>query len=175
MKLYLKNISNNTKFNVAILGIGFVGNYGLILLTNIMGLHISLFQNQLQRWNSNCSPFMILMVIGLLNIARNLQFKNVAVNYISKLSLLIYIIHENIILRTYYRPVMWQYVYTNFGYDKIILWTFALVFIVFTFGFFASILYQKMVQKFVWKVSEKLYFRFVNCYGFVEQVLMKIQ
>jgi hypothetical protein len=133
MKLYLKDISNNVKCNIVVLLIGFVGNYGLITLTNILGLHISLFQNHVQHWNNESSPFMILMVIGLLNIARNLHFKNAVVNYISKLSMLIYIVHENIILRTYYRPLMWQFVYRNFGYDRILLWTFVLVLIVFVF------------------------------------------
>lgn len=45
-----------------------------------------------------CNPFLLAMSIAMFNIARNIHFKNRFINYISKLSLLIYIIHENIIL-----------------------------------------------------------------------------
>ena len=63
-----------------------------------------------------------MIAVGLFNIARTVRFSNDAVNCISGLTLLIYIVHENLILRTYYRPAMANYVYEHYDYDHIIVW-----------------------------------------------------
>lgn len=65
--------------------------------------------------------------------------------------------YENIILRTYFRPAMWNYVYKRFGYSDVIQWVFIISFIIFIFGILCSILYVLTLQRFVNKVSGKLY------------------
>ena len=157
IKYYLVDISNNIKVNIALFIIGFMGNYGMVLLTNYMGLYISAFSDKVLRWGSNCSPFIIMMVIGMLNIARNKSFKSNIINQCSKMSLLIYIIHENMLLRNYYRPLMWQYVYEHMGYSHVLLWMFVIVIIVFVFGLIASIVYKCTIQKCVSKVVNVIY------------------
>jgi hypothetical protein len=174
MKFYLTDFSNNKKYNLIITLLGILGNFGIILLTNFLGLRISFFHNKLLMWNKNCSPFIIFMIIGIFNIVRNINFKNKVINYISNISLLIYIIHENLILRYYYRPMMWQYVYTNFGYDYILVWTLILVAVVFAFGFLTSVVYQKTIQKLVMLIADKLYFKLVKCYGYFEKFLLQL-
>lgn len=174
MKLYIVDMSNNFKLNVCILIIGLVGNYGIIVLTNILGLHMSIFSGELLHWNRNCSPFILLIVIGLFNIARNIHFDNKAINYVSRLSLFIYIIHENMLLRTYYRPMMWQYVYANIGYDYILLWAFVITLIIFLFGLLSSIVYKCTVQKVVTRIGDKLYPKLCSGYGYIEKILFHL-
>jgi hypothetical protein len=176
MKLYLPEILNNKKFNIALMIIGFVGVYSLILITNYLGLHMSVFNDKfqhLQHWRGNNNPFMIMFVIGLFNIVRNIHFENKVINYLSKLSLLIYIIHENIIVLKYYRPMLWEYVYNNFGYDKVILWVFILTVLVFCFGLFGAILYHETIHKLVVKICNKLYCKIVKLYKHAEQLIVK--
>ncbi|SEK38718.1 Acyltransferase family protein [Streptococcus equinus] len=174
MKYYLVDISNNIKINIRLFIVGFVGNYGIVALTNFLGLHISIFNDKLLRWGSNCSPFIILMVIGMLNIARNIHFESSVINNISKLSLLIYIIHENILLRTYYRPLMWQWVYTNMGYSHVLLQTFILTVIVFAFGLIASIIYRNTIQKCVTKFINATYPLLCREYVKFETLLLRL-
>ena len=174
MKFYLVDISNNIKLNIGIFSIGFLGNYGIVLLTNILGIHMDIFSDKLLRWNSNCSPFILLMVIGLFNIARNIHFENKAVNYVSGLSLLIYIIHENMLLRSYYRPLMWQYVHMNMGYNHIILWTFVIALIIFLFGFVTSAIYKCTIQKLVTKTGDMIYPKLCSAYARVQNALLKL-
>lgn len=174
MKLYLTDISNNKKLNFTILLIGIIGTYGLILFTYLLGFKITLSKDLLMRWDKRCNPFVLMMVIGIFNLVRNVEFKNKAINYISKLSLFIYIIHENLILASYYRPMIWQYVYTNFGYDYIFGWLFAIVILVFAFGFIASVIYQLTLQKLVILVTDKLYNKLINCYGLFERILLQL-
>ncbi|BBH27387.1 hypothetical protein SG0102_23210 [Intestinibaculum porci] len=97
------------------------------------------------------------MAIALFNIARKISFKNKVINYISSSSLLVYIIHENIILRGCYRPFLWIYIHDHFGYDYVIFWTICLAFAIFVFAHLAAIMYKILFGKLVKKVSDSLY------------------
>lgn len=95
-KKYMKNFCANKKKNIFILIIGASGTPVMILLTNTMGMHFSYFQDKLTRWGVNSSPFILLTAIALFNLMKNEKFTNNIINRISSLSLLIYIIHENL-------------------------------------------------------------------------------
>lgn len=157
MQEYLMSFVDNIRENIILFIIGVIGFIGIILITDICGLYSQVLSDKVMRWVNNCNPFLLAMSIAMFNIARNIHFKNRFINYISKLSLLIYIIHENIILRTYFRPAMWNYVYKRFGYSDVIQWVFIISFIIFIFGILCSILYVLTLQRFVNKVSGKLY------------------
>ena len=157
MQKYLMSFVDNIRENIILFIIGVIGFIGIILITDICGLYSQVLSDKVMRWVNNCNPFLLAMSIAMFNIARNIHFKNRFINYISKLSLLIYIRHENIILRTYFRPAMWNYVYKRFGYSDVIQWVFIISFIIFIFGILCSILYVLTLQRFVNKVSGKLY------------------
>ena len=174
MKYYLVDLSDKFRFNILMFGIGCVGHIGIVCLTNFIGLYGGMFSHSLLRWNSNCNPFLLLTAVSLLNIARNVRFESKIVNYISGLSLLIYIIHENQLLRTFYRPRMWEYVYQQFGYDYVLLWTFVLVVIVFFFGLLSSIIYKYTIGKIVTIVCNRLYPIVQKIYGKTEKTILKL-
>lgn len=174
MKYYLVDFSNNIKINVILLLVGFLGNTGIVLVTNYLGLRVATFNDWLLRWNTNCSPFLILMAISMLNIAKNVFFYNKAVNYISGLSLLIYVFHENQLLRTFYRPLMWDYIYNQFGYAYILLWAGVMVVLVFGFGLIASIVYKHTLQKVMAIVCNRLYPLAQRIYKKIETNILKI-
>lgn len=157
MQKYLMNFADSTKINIFLLFIGCIGFIGIILVTDIGGLYFSFMSDKVLYWANNCNPFLLAMSLAMFNLARNIHFRKKVVNYISKLSLLIYIIHENIILRTYFRPKMWNYVYEKFGYSYVIEWVFVITLIIFIFGVLSSILYASTLQKLVCKVNEKIY------------------
>ena len=108
MKLYMSEFANSKKANIIMLIICVACYAGIILVINFLGLRISFFQNKLFYFRLNCNPFMLMIAIALFNIMRRLTFKSKVINYISSLSLLIYIIHENINLRNFLRPSIWN-------------------------------------------------------------------
>lgn len=118
MKIYMLQILNSLKVNIIMLMIGMVGNYGSIFLINILGGgKNNFFSDKLIYWcDRNCNPFLILASIALINIVLRWNKKIKLINDISKCSLLIYVIHENLIVRTYYRPEIWRYIYNKYGY-----------------------------------------------------------
>lgn len=174
MQNYLMKFADSLKWNIRLFVINAIFLIGIILLTEIAGLHIPFLSGKVMHWARNNNPFLIFVSIAMFNIARNIHFKNRFINYISSLSLLVYIIHENLILRTYYRPAMWNYIYTHYGYDHIWGWLFVLVFVVFLFGVFVAAVYAGTIQKVVKKISDKLYFVLRKKYLSLEAHLLKI-
>ena len=157
IQLYCTDFCQNMKKNGLLLLLGLAGYVGLMAMTDFLGLRSSLFRDRMLYGVTNCNPFLILMAIAMLNIARRAHFKSAFVNYIASLSLLIYLIHENIILRLYFRPQLLQYIYTTFGYDNILLWVLVAALFVFVFGLLCSLLYDKTLRILVQKMSGLLY------------------
>lgn len=122
-----------------------------------------------------CSPFLILAAIGLCNIAVSLKFKSRAVNTISGLSLIIYIIHENPLMGTYVRPYIIGIIYEKVGYTHVVLWVLALAAVIFLCTAAVSMLYKVCLQKFVYKISDKIYSLLRGIYGKIEPFLLRIK
>ena len=175
IQLYLVDFCNDLRKNFFLLLFSIAGFVGLIVLSEFLGLNISSLRNKMLHWWTNYNPFLIAQAIAMMNIARNIRFRNAAVNYISGLSMLIYIIHENLILRTYFRPYMIHYVYTEYGYDNIIMWVFILAFVIFAFGIICSMIYDKTLRKHVSKMCDCLYPIILKAYLFVEKYALNIR
>ena len=156
-KLYANKAAESIPANIVLVTVGFIGFYGLVILTNTIGLKMELFRNILQIWNVAYNPFLIALVICLFLLIRRIRFCSNTVNYISKLSLFIYIIHENILLRTLYRPMLWNYVHENYGYTHILYWAVVIAAMVFVFGFIASVLYKETLHRLVALLCDKSY------------------
>ena len=157
IKLYLKNFSKNLKLNYILFLISIIGIPVLILITNFLGLNIGFFNDKLQYWNKNNSIFLLLTAISLFNIFNSKKFINDKINYISSLSLLIYIIHENIIIRTYLRPTIWIYIHERIGYKYIILLDLLYSIIVFIISMIIAWIYKRFIQNLIYKMVIKIY------------------
>ncbi len=174
MKLYAVELTGKKEFNVGLICFGVIGNCGLILLTNIIGLKFGVFSQALQIWIVPYNPFIIALGIGLLGLARSISLENRVINYISGLSLMIYIIHENKLLRLLYRPVMWQYVYEKFGYEHILFWIIVLSVVVFIFALACSIVYFETVRKLTVKACNWIYESMSKMWNHIETTLLRI-
>ena len=173
-KLYLNKLSNNVRFNIILVILGMVGNYGLIAFTNFFGLKTSLLDHALQIWNVAYNPFFIALVIGLFNLSKSNHFVSKPINYISGLSMFIYIIHENHLLRTLYRPAMWNQIYSHYGYNHIIGWIGLFTIIIFIFGVLSSIIYFESIHKLIIKFCNRTYPKISSLWKSLESRLMKI-
>ena len=116
-----------------------------------------------------------MFVIGIFNIVRNIHFENKVINYASSLSLLIYIIHDNILFRIYYRTKMWNNIYENYGYEHIFMWVFILTIIIFSFSLITSVIYKSIIQKLVTKVCDNVYPKICEKYKKIENEILKLQ
>lgn len=175
MKKYMSEFNGSFKKNILLLAIGIIGNYGLIFGTNALKLVSGFFADKLQFWNRGNNPFIIIMTISLVNIAKEVKWKNTAVNYISSLTLFIYVIHENWFVRSYLRPYMWQQIYDYFGYDHILIWIVAMTLGIFIVSTLLAALYKSTIHKLVLKYSDKIYDKICPIYRKLEKQLIKLK
>lgn len=106
IKKYHAKDCHKRNLNIILLLVTFFCNLVLIVVTNELGLRLDLFQDKLIYWKIS-NPFILLMVISAFNLFNNVKVSNSVINYISKMSLYIYLIHENILLRELCRPYLW--------------------------------------------------------------------
>ena len=156
-KLYGTDFCNSKKANWIVFGLGVVGTLTLILGTNFIGFKIGLFENQVKRWIKICNFLNLMISFSLLNLFSRLKFKSKFINYVSSLSLLVYVIHENILFRIYIRPRIWQWIYLNLGYSKLLLWEFLFIITLFSASCLIAALYKTTLQKLVAKLSDAIY------------------
>ena len=174
IKRYCIGVYSSAKVNGILLLCGAAGAVGIVLLTDLLGLKLAALSDQLLRWVSNFNPFLILIAIAAFGLARKNHFKNKNVNHIAKCAMLIYIIHENILLRTYVRPYLWHCIFDRYGYAHILLWVF-----LYSAGWLLaalalSLLYEKSIQKLTARVSEKILKWMSSWYQKYESAMLKL-
>lgn len=121
MKKHLVEFNKSRKNNLILIIIGFLGFMALIGVTNILGLKMSAFEDGMLKWRQFINPFIILIGLGAVNLSTSYQWTNRCVNYVAKLSLLIYLISENYLWRTYIRGRVWDLMYHELGMKNVIL------------------------------------------------------
>ena len=174
IKRYCMELYSSAKVNGILLLCGAAGAVGIVVLTDLLGLKIAALSDQLLRWANNYNPFLILIAIAAFGLARNNHFKNKRVNQIAKCSMLIYIIHENILLRTYTRPYLWHCIFNRYGYAHILLWVFLYAAGWLLAALVLSLLYEKSIQKITAKVSEKILKWMGSWYQKYEDAMLKL-
>lgn len=174
VKLYLKKYNQNIKINVIILLLSFIAIPILIIFTNFLGMNITFFQDKLQHWGGNECPFILINSICLFNIFDNVKFHSKIINFISSLSLLIYIFHENYFVREYLRPNIWIYIYKNYGYNNVVLINLLISIFIFFISIFVSILYKVLLQPKLYKTSDFLHDFILGKYKKIIEFIIKI-
>ena len=175
VQLYLTDFTESKKHNLLLLFLGIGGLFVLLAVTNFLGLRFSVFQDKLLHWSVNSNPFIFAIALSSLNLARKSSFRSPFVNYISSLSLLIYIIHENLLLRHYVRPDMIAFVRERYGDTHLVFWVLCLSVLIFLFGFLTSAFYEKTIRKYVKAASESILAFLLRLYQPVEEWLLQLR
>lgn len=156
MKKYMKKIFCNQKINVVMLLLGIGGWVISSILTILLGLYFEMFQDQMQRWNTFMNPCFILISISALNICRGIKMHNYFINYISSLSLLIYLIHATRIIIDYVRFDIFTFIKTYYTYEHLLVWIFVYSICNLVISISLAIIYKKTIQKYVHKIFERM-------------------
>ncbi len=157
IKLYKQEWSTRAASGWGLFLIGFVGLLGSVLFFEWIGKTSDAPQLVVLFWNVDCNPYIIFMAMGLFILFRNIHFQNIGINYLASLSLLVYLIHENIIIRACYRPRIWKEIYSRWGYEMLVSKLFLVSLCVFAASLFISVIYDKTIRKVLVKVANRLY------------------
>lgn len=175
IKIYMIELCNNIKVNSIVLIIGISIIVFLIVFTYIVGGNNKFFSNKMLFWNKNCNPFFWVIAVTSFNIFRKIKIKSSFINNISKYSLLIYIIHENILLRNYIRPYILHLIYNILGYKYIIVWVVLLSIVIFAFSLLIGIIYRVLFGKIIEKLAVKMIVLIDKIYKKYEKAMYKIK
>lgn len=168
-------LCNNIKVNSIVLIIGISIIVFLIVFTYIAGRNNKFFANKMLFWNKNCNPVFWVIAVTSFNIFRKIKIKSSFINNISKYSLLIYIIHENILLRNYIRPYILHLIYNILGYKYIIVWVVLLSIVIFAFSLLIGIIYRVLFGKIIEKLAGKMIVLIDKIYKKYEKTMYKIK
>lgn len=119
-----------------------------LLMVAINFASTSISDSLYSRWNVFINPVFIVIAFSAFGIALKTKIatNNIA-NYLSSLSLLVYITHTNRVMRDYVRFAIFDWVKLNFTYQNLLVW--CLLFFVFNliYGIVFAIIYKETLQK----------------------------
>lgn len=157
VKLYLGNFMNRTKLQAIILASCIVCLAAFILLVEYLGLKIEFLSDKINNWDEISNPFMIGIAISSFALFSKLKFQSKFINYLSSLSLLVYIIHENKLFRSLAKPRIFEWIYNKFSYNYLVLWCILLVAITFVVASSLAALYKESVGRLTRLAIDKSY------------------
>ncbi len=169
IKNYLPETSSSLKVNLSVFFGASFGWLILMFLTNISGANI------MSRWNSLINPFFIAMGLSVFNIAKNHTYHNRFINYISGLTLYIYLIHCNRVIRDCVRFTVFGAIRTHFGYDNLVLWVLIYSIVCFVASTILAIIYNTFLRKPVNRIFEKLGRLVSVLYGKLTDLILRLK
>ena len=149
-----KRNNDSVRFGLVLFSVSIVGYIGLPLMANFLGSRNAFFNHRLLFFNSTDNVFLVLLPLSLFSLFSRLHLQNKIINRISSFSLYIYIIHENLLVRRYFRPLIYSWLNNTYGYGNVLGWIFLFAFITFVVCSLLSLLYQKTILCYVKKVTD---------------------
>ena len=174
IKLYAVNAVNSKRLNTRLLLISSALLMISITVLNVLGLRIGLLSSRTTALVKNGNPMIVLLAISLFCLFINQYFANKLINRLSGVSLMVYVLHENILVAKYLRPWIWTRILSVFGSELVVVH--ALIYTVCLLGisFIIGLLYSFTLQKLVHKISDKLTDKAISLYHILETRLLKI-
>ena len=178
VKKYLPETRRNTAINTLLFLCGSFGSVLILFILNTLGTHVYRFESisisyfdDVSIWN----PFHIMISLALLNRALAKKEKNNRlINEFSSLSLLMFVVHSNRIVRCYCIPTIWQLIFLRGGYRHIVLYAYIFGGALFLVSLIVSIIYKQTVHKLIERVAKRAVFICAGVYRHLENRLVEI-
>lgn len=165
IKKYMKKYSTNTKLNKLILLLSIVGFIIFIVLSDAIGIYKPIINNGVMRWNTQTNPFILMISISALLVFKSYDFHSKFINKISSLTMLIYLIHENILFKNYTRVRIEYQLLERFGRNNVVLIILLFSIVLLLASAIVAFIYQNTIQKatrFIANKIDELYEKIIN-------------
>lgn len=154
IKKYCKSFYENKKLNLLLFLIFYFIFIFAVIIKNIFNIN-RLTLDQFY------SPILLPALLCLFNLFNGLKIQNKTINYLASCPLFVYCIHENILLRTYIRPLYYQKT-LNICFNAYFGWIILCGIGMFIGGYLLSILYKHTLAKITKKLSLLLTIFFIH-------------
>lgn len=159
-RVYRPNLLENKKLSILMLISSFVVGIGLVVMHNIIGYYKPESNYDVLRFNLNHNPFTFIFAFSAINIFSKFKLSNKFINYISSLTLFVYLTHENVFFRQYFRLWIWEKIYVAFGFSQIFVWMVLYSIVLFVASVLVSFVYDKTINKLLSFIIEKISSKF---------------
>lgn len=174
IKKYNFKLISNIKVNCIFLFAGIILLILLQLSMNFVGFQIGTIGQHMKHFMTNHNPIIFIIAFSLFNIFRNLKIQNNLVNYISSLTMHLFVIHNNNLFKIYLRPVLMFNFWEAVRLD-LILFVLICGVILFTASTLAAITYNKLLEPIAHKIAEKILQIGLKIYARFESLMLKIE
>lgn len=157
MKRYLSIVSASRKVNLIILTVCIILLVALETATYLLALKTSILQGNILIWTQTQNPLIIGIAISAFNLVRECEFYSKIVNKISALSLLVYLIHENLIVRDYIRVTVWNKLLNLMDNRMVVPMTLEFTIALFAASLLMSLIYDHFLQRLIYKIADKIF------------------
>ena len=175
MKFYLHNLSNNKIFNFYFLCGSIAGILTFTYLTNLLGLHFGVLRDKVLYWGTNYSVFWVLSAITLLNLFRTIQLRSELINKLASYMLLVYLVHENLLLRKYIRPNLFSAWHVYLGGENPIIDVISFALALFILALIVSMIFNKLFHPFINGIAKKMNDFIERFYIQLTQIILKFE
>lgn len=145
------------KTGLRILLIGLCGWLLGAAAMNIVGIKINAIGSKLQNWNRFYNPFILAIAYGAMLLASCKEYYSDKTNWISGLSLYIYMVTGNQLLRIYPDNALYDVVKNRFGTSMKICFIFVVAYTVIKLiaGCILAAMYKKTISQLINKITNK--------------------
>lgn len=155
-KKYGQNFCNSKKINVILCVVSAVAYIALRLGLNYLGLKVEFFRDRMLGYVHIHCPVIIVFSLAIFNLANMSDMRSKSVNYLSSLSLLIYIIHHNNLFAEYIQSKWYDFFLARCGDNYFILSILTLAAIYFAGSVILATAYRFSIEIGVKKLSGKI-------------------
>lgn len=159
MKKYMSELMKDKKKNAIYFVVSLAVFVGVLLVLCFAGLNVHIggldISDNMLRLNTLGNPLIIILCLSLFNLLSCIEVESRLIRYLSSISLLIYLIHGNSLLKEKFVH-FFKYIYDTFTYRYIALWSIVLAIIVFTASVLIATIYKFTVQRIVNVLSKKI-------------------
>lgn len=157
MKKYLGSFRMNRRINLILVVMGCLGLVFLVGGTNILGFKLHTFENAMLKWRQFINPFVIMIAFGTVNLSLTYQWTSKWVNDVAKLSLLVYLISENYIWRTYIRTDVWEWLHYECGVNDVVLGIGVMTMLQGGLALIVGIVYKGLISTIVYNIGLRMF------------------
>jgi len=154
-KWHLPNLVASKKANVILAVGGFLISFGVYFLARIISRYWEPLYGRFAVgiWYQ---PFIAFAILGTVNLFGTMKFHNRFISYLGTLTLFVYVIHENMLLRQFVRVEFYQYVFATFGEQTFPLWIFVCGIGMFVGAFILAAIYNETFHRLTAFLAKKI-------------------
>ena len=154
-KWHLPNLVASKKANAILMVGGFLISFGVYFLARTISRYWEPLYGRFAVgvWYQ---PFIAFAILGTVNLFGTMKFHNRFISYLGTLTLFVYVIHENMLLRQFVRVEFYQYVFATFGEQTFPLWIFVCGLGMFVGGFILAAIYNETFHRLTAFLAKKI-------------------